>query len=99
MDNFSWESEERAESLLPDELRLLAFAKAILIAADVAGSALWDGKGDEIARLGNGVQASLQNHCKQEELKEIVRTRLKVDKNTDYETKTLSISVWSPGRE
>ena len=30
---------------------------------------------------------SLQNHCKQEELKEIVRTRLKVDKNTDYETK------------
>ena len=87
MDNFSWESEERAESLLPDELRLLAFAKAILIAADVAGSALWDGKGDEIARLGNGVQASLQNHCKQEDLKEIVRTRLKVDKNTDYETK------------
>ena len=42
MDNFAWESEERAESLLPDELNLLAFAKAILIAADVAGSALWE---------------------------------------------------------
>ena len=34
------------------------------------------------------MRASLRNHCKQEELKEIVRTRLnKVDKNTDYETK------------
>ena len=87
MDNFAWESEDRAESLLPDELLLLAFAKAILVAADVTGSALWDGEGDEIARLGNGVRSSLQNHCKQEALKEIVCTRLKVDTNTDYETK------------
>ena len=87
MDNFAWESEERAESLLPDEMCLLAFAKAILVAADVAGSALWDGEGDEITRLVNGVRASLQSHCKQEELKEIVRTRLKVNKNTDYEIK------------
>ena len=85
MDNFAWESEERSESLLPDELCLLAFAKAILVAADVAGSALWDGEGDEIARLVNGARASLQSHCKQEELKEIVRTRLKVNKNIDYE--------------
>ncbi len=84
MDNFAWESEERSESLLPDELCLLAFAKAILVAADVAGSALWDGEGDEIARLVNGAQASLQSHCKQEELKEIVCTRLKVNKNIDY---------------
>ena len=87
MDNFAWESEERAESLTLEDLRLLAFAKAILIAADVAGSALWDGKGDEITRLENGVRASLRNHCKQEDLKAIVRARLKVRGNADYETK------------
>ena len=96
MDNFAWESEERAESLLPDEMCLLAFAKAILVAADVAGSALWDGEGDEITRLVNGARASLQSHCKQEELKEIVRTRLKVNKNTDYEIKLIHFSV-EPG--
>ena len=87
MDNFAWESEERAESLSSDDLRLLAFAKAILIAADVAGSALWDGGGDEIIRLENGVRASLRSHCKQEDLKEIVRTRFQPTENTDYETK------------
>ncbi len=87
MDNFAWESEERAESLSPDELRLLAFAKAVLIAADVAGSALWDGMGDEITRLDKGVRESLRNHCKQEDLKAIVRTRLQVGENADYETK------------
>ncbi len=56
MDNFAWESEEQAELLSLDELLLLAFAKAVLIAADIAGSALWDGRGDEIARLENGVR-------------------------------------------
>ena len=87
MDNFAWESEEQAESLSPDELLLLAFAKAILIAADVAGSALWDGRGDEITRLENGVRASLQKHYKQEDLKAIVRTRLKAGGKVDYETR------------
>lgn len=87
MDNFAWESEERAESLLPEELLLLAFAKAILIAADVAGSALWNGGGDAITRLANGVQASLRNHYRQEDLKAIVRARLKVGENGDYVTK------------
>ena len=85
MDNFAWESEEQAESLAPDELILLAFAKAILIAADVAGSALWDGRGDEITRLEKGVRESLRNHYKQKHLKAIVRTRLKVGENADYE--------------
>ena len=85
MDNFAWESEEQAELLSPDDLLLLAFAKAILIAADVAGSALWDGMGDEITRLGKGVRESLRNHCKQEDLKAIVRVRLKVEGSTDYE--------------
>ena len=87
MDSFAWESEERSESLALDDLRLLAFAKAILIAADVAGSALWDGKGGEITRLENGVQASLRNHCKQEDLNAIVRTRLKAGGDADYEAK------------
>ena len=86
MDNFAWESEERAELLPLDDLLLLAFAKAILIAADVAGSALWDGRGDEITRLENGVRVSLRNHYKQEDLKAIVRARLKVGGNIDYET-------------
>ena len=85
MDNFAWESEERAEALSPDELLLLAFAKAILIAADVAASALWDGRDDEITRLGKGVSQSLRNHCEQEDLKAIVRTRLKIGGNADYE--------------
>ena len=57
MDNFAWESEEQTESLSPKDLRLLAFAKALLIAADVAGSALWDGRGDEITRLTEGVRS------------------------------------------
>ena len=81
MNNFAWESEEQTESLSPDELLLLAFAKAILIAADVVGSALWDGRGDEITRLEKGVRESLRNHYKQEDLKAIVRARL----NADYE--------------
>ena len=87
MDNFAWESEEQAESLSSDDLLLLAFAKAILIAADIAGSALWDGEGDEITRVGKGVRSSLRNHCKQEHLKAIVRTRLKVGGDADYETR------------
>ena len=86
IDNFAWESEELAESLSLDDLVLLAFAKATLIAADVAGSALWDGRGDEITRLENGVRESLRNHYKHEDLKAIVRTRLKVGENADYET-------------
>lgn len=86
MDDFAWESEERSESLSLDNLQLLAFAKAILIAADVAGSALWDGKGDETSRLKNGVQASLRNYCNQEELKAIVRNRLNAGGgDADYE--------------
>ncbi len=40
---------------------------------------------DEIARLENGVRESLLNHYKQEDLKAIVRTRLKVGENDDYE--------------
>ena len=87
MDDFAWESEERAEELSSDDLRLLAFAKAILIAADVAGSALWDGRGDEISRLKNGVHPSLRNHCNQEDLKAIVRNRLSLGGDADYEAK------------
>ena len=87
MDNFAWESEERTESLSSDDLSLLAFAKAILIAADVAGSALWDGEGDEIARLTSGICMSLQNHGLQENLQKIVRARIEVEENADYEAK------------
>ena len=86
MDNFAWESEEQAESLSPEDLRLLAYAKALLIAADVAGSALWDGRGNEITRLTEGVRKSLRNQYRQEDLKQIVRARLKIA-DTDYETR------------
>ena len=85
MEDFAWESEEQTESLSLDELLLLAFAKATLIAADVAGSALWT-RGDEITRLENGVRASLRKHYKQEDLKAIVRARLEVGENADYDT-------------
>ena len=88
VDNFAWESEEQAESLSPEDVRLLAFAKAILIAADVAGSALWDGRGHEITRLKEGVRESLRNRYRQEDLESIVRARLKVTgENADYETR------------
>ncbi len=87
MDYFAWESEERAESLSAEELRLLAFAKAILIAADVAGSALWDTKGGKMTRLESGVRMSLQNHCRREDLTEIMRTRLDVGEDGGYEPK------------
>ena len=85
MDDFAWESEGRTESLPPEELRLLAFAKAVLIAADAAGSALWDGEGDELARLKNGISVSLRNRCRPGDLAKIVRARLKVEENTDHE--------------
>ena len=84
MENFAWESEERAEALSPDDLQLLAFAKAILIAADVAGSALWDGQGNEITRLRNGVRASLRKCCSPDDLGAVVRARLQVEWNADY---------------
>ena len=87
VENFSWESEHQAESLAPDDMRLLAFSKALLIAADIAGSALWDGKGDEENRMKNGIRLSLQNHCKQADLTKLVCSRLNVDENTDYESK------------
>ena len=41
VDEFVWESEERAEQLDESSRLLLAYAKAIVVAADVAGSAMW----------------------------------------------------------
>ena len=84
---FAWKSEDWAESLSPDDRDLLALAKAILIAADVAASALWDGRGDGIARMESGVRESLQYYCLPEKLKGIVRARLRVEGGTDYGTK------------
>ena len=87
MENFAWESEERAESLTADDMQLLAFAKAILIAADVAGSALWDGRGNETTRLENGVRLSLRNYCAPDDLGAVVRARLQIDADADYENR------------
>ena len=87
MDDFAWESEERTESLSPEEMRLLAFAKAILIAADAAGSALWDGEGNGLVRLKNGVNASLRNHCRSDDLTKIVRARLRAEGAAEHETR------------
>lgn len=85
MENFAWESEDRAESLTAEDMQLLAFAKAILIAADVAGSALWDGLGDEVTRLESGVRQSLRNCCAASDLEAVVRDRLRLDTGTDYD--------------
>ena len=50
LDNYIYESEDVSEGLLPDERLLTAVAKGLVIATDIAGSALWDGKnGDEIS--------------------------------------------------
>ena len=86
MEDFGWESKDRSESLSPEEERLLAFAKAIVIAADAAGSALWKrGTGDEEVRLENGIRTSLRNHCRRENLMGVVRDRLDRPENADYE--------------
>lgn len=86
MGDFGVESEDRGESLSPEEKRLLAFAKAIVIAADAAGSALWKrDRDDERVRRENGIRTSLRNHCRREKLMEVVRDRLNLPGNADYE--------------
>ena len=87
MENFAWESEDRSESLTAEDLQLLAFAKAILVAADVAGSALWDGRGDQITRLENGVRRSLRNCCAAGGLEAVVRDRLRAGPDADYDSR------------
>lgn len=67
IEEFVWESEERAEQLEEDNRLLLAYAKAIVIAADVAGSALWT------TDFEPAVRQSLQKTVSGTELEAIVR--------------------------
>ena len=67
IEEFVWESEEIAEQLDEHEKLLLAYAKAIVIAADVAGSALWT------ADFEPAVRQSLQKTASGTELEAIVR--------------------------
>ena len=67
IDDFVWESEERAEQLDESSRLLLAYAKAIVISADVAGSALWS---DDFEPA---VRKSLQKTVSGTELGAIVR--------------------------
>ncbi len=67
VEEFVWDSEETAERLDEDNKLLLAYAKAIVIAADVAGSALWT------TDFEPAVRQSLQKTVSGSELEAIVR--------------------------
>ena len=67
VEKFVWESEEVAEQLDEGNKLLLAYAKAIVIAADVAGSALWT------TEFEPAVRQSLQKTVNEAELEAIVR--------------------------
>ena len=67
VEEFVWESEERAERLDENNRLLLAYGKAIVIAADVAGSALWT------TDFEPAVRQSLQKTISGAELESIVR--------------------------
>ena len=67
VEEFVWESEERAERLDVNDRLLLAYAKALVIAADVAGSAFWT-TGVEAA-----IQASLRKTVDATDLTAIVQ--------------------------
>ena len=67
IEEFIWESEEIAEQLDESSRLLLAYAKAIVIAADVAGSALWT------TDFEPAVRQSLQKTASGTELEAIVR--------------------------
>ena len=67
IEEFVWESEEIAEQLDEHGQLLLAYAKAIVIAADVAGSALWT------ADFEPAVRQSLQKTVSGAELEAIIR--------------------------
>ena len=66
-EEFVWESEERTERLDESSRLLLAYAKAIVISADIAGSAFWT-TGVEAA-----VQASLRKTADATDLTAIVQ--------------------------
>ena len=66
VEEFVWASEERAEQLDESSKLLLAYAKAIVIAADVAGSALWT------TDFEPAIRQSLQKTVNREELEAIV---------------------------
>ena len=67
VDEFVWESEERAERLDESNRLLLAYAKAIVIAADVAGSAMWTSDFEP------AIRKSLQKTVSASDLREIVQ--------------------------
>ena len=67
VEEFVWDSEEIAERLDESSRLLLAYAKAIVIAADVAGSALWT------TNFEPAVRQSLQKTASGTELEAIVR--------------------------
>ena len=67
VDEFVWESEERAEQLDENNRLLLAYAKAIVIAADIAGSAMWT------SDFESAIRKSLQKTVSASDLREIVQ--------------------------
>ena len=66
-EDFVWESEERAEQLDESSRLLLAYAKAVVISADVAGSALWTSDFEP------AIRKSLQKTVNRAELESIVQ--------------------------
>lgn len=76
IEEFVWASEERAEQLDESGRLLLAYAKAMVIAADVAGSAFWT------TDPGPAVRKSLQKAVSGTELRAIVKAIQ--DKNSSF---------------
>ena len=67
VEEFVWESEERAERLDESNRLLLAYTKAIVISADVSGSALWT------SDVASAIRGSLQKTVSRAELGTVVQ--------------------------
>ena len=83
LDNYVYESEDVAEELSPDERLLTAVAKGLVIAADIAGSALWDGKNGDEASPEKAIRDSLEHGLSNTMLDDIINQ--KTDKNGLWE--------------
>ena len=76
VENYIWESEAISEDLEPHERLLVAYAKAIVIAADIAGSALWSNKDAENVELEHAIENSLEKGFKASDVDKVINDRL-----------------------
>ncbi len=76
VENYIWESEEISEGLLPEERLLTAYAKGLVIAADVAGSALWSDNGEKEFAVHKAIEKSLGKDFSAANLDEVIDSRI-----------------------